>query len=495
MAVSPRKAQNPLVLALDIGSSASRARLYDAAGTPIRGTRNRIPHTIQTGPDGSAVVDADLVLQNVSEVIGAALATGTFWDRIEAVAMDTFASSLVGVAEDGAALTPCLTYADARSAGQVLELRAELDEAAVQQRTGCRFSTSYLPAQLRWFYQTQPELAVRVARWLSLGEYIYARLLRQHAASYSTAAWTGMFNRHAAEWDAELVSWAGARIEQFSPIHDTSEPLDGAGSEAAQRWPALAHARWFPAVADGYSSNVGSGAVDGGTLALAAGTSGALRVLIDGVPEEVPSGLWCYRIDRHRSLYGGALNDAGRLALWLRTNLRLPDDDAVLNAALAAPPFPGTPVVLPFLTGERSPGWASSAKATFIDLTATTSALHLWRGAMEGLAFRYALIADQLAIVAPLATRIVASGGVVETTPGWLQIVADVLGRPVARSEERNATMWGTALIVLDVLAPDLPRAHPKMGDPVPPQPQNLPYYRDAQARQQQLYASIVNQE
>lgn len=483
------------MLALDIGSSASRARLYDAAGAPLRRTRHRTPHQIQSGPDGSAVLDPDLVLRNVSEVIDATLATGTYWNRIGAVAMDTFASSLVGVDADGVALTPCLTYADSRPSAQVLALRAELDEPVVQQRTGCRISASYLPAQLRWFYATNPDLANRVARWLSLGEYIFARLLGQHAASYSTAAWTGLLNRHTACWDEAMIAASGARIDQFSPLHDTTEPLDGSGSEAARRWPALAEARWFPAVADGFSSNVGSGASDSSTLALAAGTSGALRVLVDGVPKQIPAGLWCYRVDRRRSLLGGALNDAGRLALWLRTNLNLPQEDAAVDALLASPPAAGTPAVLPFLTGERSPGWATSASAAFVDITATTRAPDLWRGAMEGLALRYGLIADQLASVAPLATRVVASGGVVETTPSWLQIVADVLGRPVARSEERNATMWGTALIALDVLAPDTPRPNPRTGDAVTPQPNHIPYYQEALARQQDLYARLIADE
>ena len=60
------------------------------------------------------------------------------------------------------------------------------------------------------------------------------------------------------------------------------------------------------AVADGYASNVGSGATDAGAMALSAATSGALRVLVQGVPEHVPTGLWCYRVDRRRSLLGGA---------------------------------------------------------------------------------------------------------------------------------------------------------------------------------------------
>ena len=98
-------------------------------------------------------------------------------------------------------------------------------------------------------------------------------------------------------------------------------------------------------------------------------------------------------------------------------------------------------------------------------------------------------------MVAPLATRVVASGGVVETTPGWLQIVADVLGRPVVRSEERNATMWGTALIALEAIAPDTPRPQPRTGDPIAPNPNHIPYYQEALVRQQQLYTRLIGDE
>src|SRR3712207_4556228 len=198
MAVPLNQAQDPLVLALDIGSSAARVRVIDATGAAVRKTRGRIAHAIRTGPDGEAVLDPDLVFQNVVKLIDAALASNAFWSRIEGVAMDTFASSLVGVDAAGAALTPCLTYADSRAATQVLELRREYEEAAVQQRTGCRFSTSYLTAQLRWLHATQPELARRVVRWVSLGEYLYGRLLDQYAVSLSTAAWTGLLDRAAA---------------------------------------------------------------------------------------------------------------------------------------------------------------------------------------------------------------------------------------------------------------------------------------------------------
>ncbi|MGH2600687.1 MAG: FGGY family carbohydrate kinase, partial [Dehalococcoidia bacterium] len=278
MSLSLRKAHDPLVLAIDIGSTASRSQLFDATGTPLRGTRQRVPHAFTTAPDGTSVIDPDQVLRDISSMIDGVLASAKSGGPVAGVAMDTFASSVVGVDDKGAPLTPCYTYADARPAAQVAQLRQEQDEAAIQQRTGTRFGSGYLPARLRWFRAEQKDVADRVHRWLSLGEYVYAHLLGQYAASYSTAAWTGLLDRAAGTWDAELIQASGGRVEQFSPLHDTSEPLKGAGTPAAKRWPALARARWFPAVTDGYASNVGSGATDSTTIALSAATSGALRV-------------------------------------------------------------------------------------------------------------------------------------------------------------------------------------------------------------------------
>src|SRR5690349_8115272 len=163
----------------------------------------------------------------------------------------------------------------------------------------------------------------------------------------------------------------------------------------ASRWPALAGSVWLPAAADGIASNIGTGAIGEEAVALAAATSGAIRVLLHHVPATVPAGLWCYRVDRDRSLLGGAVNDVGRMVSWLNQALRLPG-----KLDLSAPPDPGTPLVLPYLSGERSTGWAAAARATFAGVSPATTAAMLARGAMEGVAFSLARIAGQLTTAA-----------------------------------------------------------------------------------------------
>ncbi|HJY24978.1 MAG TPA: FGGY family carbohydrate kinase, partial [Actinomycetes bacterium] len=275
--------------------------------------------------------------------------------------MDTFASSLVGMDASGRALTPCYTYADSRCAAYVTQLREQLDEAVVQQRTGTRLHTSYLAPRLLWLQDVQPELVRRVSRWVSLGEYVQQRLLGTTVAGTPTAAWTGLLDRRTGQWDSEMLAASGVDRNQLSPVQDPGIPIEGvARAQVARRWPALAPAAWFPTIADGLSSNLGTGAADASTAAAAAATSGAVRVLVDGIPESIPSGLWCYRVDTGRSLLGGAINDVGRLVAWLRSTLRLVDDDTLLDAVLAGEPDRASPAVVPFLSGERSTGWAAT---------------------------------------------------------------------------------------------------------------------------------------
>lgn len=483
-------AQDPLVLVLDIGSTSSRAAIYDATASAVAGLDYALPHSFDTRADGTVELDPERAVDAVAQLITHLTDWPRLGKRVKGFAMDTFASSLVAVDRGGRALTACHTYADTRPARQVQELREEMDEAAAQQRTGCRFHTSYLPARLRWFQEAEPSVWARAARWLSLGEHIYARLTGYLATSLSTAAWSGLLNRTTAQWDARLLSAIDVSPEQLSPLRDTSQPLEEVGARVARRWPRLSEALWFPAVADGYASNVGSDAGDARTMGLAAATSGALRVLVPGTPPRVPPGLWCYRVDSGRSLLGGALNDVGRVLDWGRKQLGIPTRS--LQQLLDAPPRKRLPVVLPFLTGERSPGWAADARAVFTDVSETTSSEDLLRAAMEGVALRYALIAEQLTEVAPGAARIVASGGVINVAAGWLQIMADVLGRPITRVAETRATLRGTALLTLDVLAPDVPRSPTALAETYAPQPENADYYREALARQERVYAALI---
>ena len=219
---------DPLVLALDIGSTATRGGVHDASGRRVHGLQHKVPHAFTVAPDGTSVIDPDQVTAEVEQVLDAVTGDPRLGTRIAGVAMDTFAASLIAVEVAGRARTPCLTHADSRSADAVTALRAELDEHAVQQRTGTRLHTSYHAPRLRWFAAVQPRVVAEAALWWSLGEYVLARLVGHPLAGTSTVAWTGLLDRRTGELDAELLAAAGVGPERLSPPRDVPQPAPSA---------------------------------------------------------------------------------------------------------------------------------------------------------------------------------------------------------------------------------------------------------------------------
>lgn len=487
--VEPEQATTPFVVALDIGSSGTRGAVYDAAGVPLSGHRHKVEHSFTTTGDGTSVVDADQLVDEIAAVLDAVL-HDKLTDRIAAVAIDTFSMSLIGVDADLRAVTPCYTYADSRAAGEVARLRAELDEAEVQQRTGARLHTSYLAPRLRWLRSTEPGLWGKVRRWVSLTEYVHLRLIGAATAGTSVAAWTGMLDRRTGDWDPMLLEAAGIDPESLSAVADHHTPIVAA-HDVTKRWPALRGTAWLPGLSDGISSNVGAGGTGPAAVVVSAATSGAVRVLLDGIPPELPSGLWCYRIDARRSLLGGALNDVGRAFGWLNDTLRLPEDGD-LDATLTAEPSTTTPMVLPFLTGERATGWAGSARAVFTGVSAGHGPSDLARGMVEGIALSYGRVFEQLIGLSGAPERVLCNGRIGTAIPGLLTVLADVLQQPISPVTLKRATLHGTALLALEHAAPDVERLDVTVGDAATPHAERAAHYRDRATEFARVYDGVI---
>lgn len=502
--VAPRRADAPLVLSLDIGTSSVRAMLFDRLGRAVEGMTARQGYELDTTTEGAAVTDPDAMVDRlwrcIDEVLERAAALS---GKIEGVASCTFVSNVLGVDEQGQAVTPLMTYADTRSAGEIDGLRREFDQEAVHQRTGCLFHTSYLPAQLRWFAHTRPENFRQVKRWMSIGEYIEGQVSSREAAktdsgsgvTYSVASWTGLLNRRRLVWDAPLLALLPIDAEQLSPLVDVDSPLRGMRGHLLDRWPALRDVAWFPAVGDGAAANVGSGCVTPERVALTMGTTSAVRLVTEEEVEHVPDGLWCYRLDRRRSVPGGALTEGGNVFTWMQQTLQLPDLPELEVALADMEPDGHGLTVLPFLAGERSPGWAGDARATLHGLSLATAPLDIVRGGMEAVAYRMGLIFDRLAPLLPPDFQVVASGGALRKSPVWLQIIADVLGQPVATCDVEEASARGAAVLALEALGvlDDLGQVSPSTEAVCEPDAERHICYTAAVERQLALYTRLID--
>lgn len=488
-------AEPPYILALDIGSSSARALLFDRRGATVEGVEGRQTVTVRTSPPGAHEFDPDDLLEHIFACLDQALAqAGPLAGAIIGVGVATFVNNILGLDAAGRAIFPLTTYADARAAGEVSGLRADFDETETHHRTGCRFHPSYLPARLRWLHRSDPARFAQVAHWVSIAEYIELKLFGQAAVSYSVASWTGLLDRRQLIWDAPLLSQSPITNLHLSPLTDFNRPHFDLRPAFAARWPALAQVPWFPAIGDGAAANIGSGAVGPTRVALTVGTTTALRAVLETDIPTLPPGLWCYRVDGRRSLPGGALTEGGSVYAWMGERLRLGDREAVETALSALPPDGHGLTILPFFSGERAPGWVGDARATIHGLTLGTSALDVLRAGMEAVAYRIVLVYEMLASLLPAEPQIIASGGGLAASPTWLQIIADALGRPITLSQAAEATARGAALLAFATLGllPDLAAAPDLLGPTCAPDPERHALYRQAIARQQDLYARLV---
>lgn len=478
-----------MILTLDIGTSSARATLFDARGARIESGEHRVLYEPRTTADGGVEHDAALLLDAAARCVDGALAQAR---DVRGVGICTFWHGLLGFDAAGRPVTPVYSWADTRSADAVDDLRARLDERAVHARTGCHLHSTYWPAKIRWHTGLPGRPAVE--RWGSIGELLAREWLGEAATSISMASGTGLFDQGAARWDAEMLAVAGIDERRLFPLRDRGEPWTRLREPWARRWPALRDAAWFPAVGDGAAGNIGSGGIGAGRVAINLGTSAAVRLVCADPPRETPWGLWRYRVDRKLSVVGGALSEGGNVYAWCVDALRLPPEPLLERELAAAAMRDHGLALLPFLAGERSPGWNARARGAVAGLSLATTPIEILHAALESVALRLALVYERLAPLADPRHEIVVSGGAVVNSRTWAQMIADALGRPIIVSVESEASRRGVALLTLDALGlpPGLAGAPVPGGERVEPDPRRRDRYRDAAARQQHLYDALL---
>lgn len=493
-----------MILVLDLGSSSTRAMLYDEQANALPDAMARMKFDFAVAEDGRSEDDANAAFARVVQALDTlhAIAQQRRPGNITHLAISAYASSLVCLAEDGRPLSPVYTYADTRCAADARALRAQHDEMDALQRTGCRIRANYLPARIAWLRRTQPELFAQTRWFTSLSDVIMLRLFGRMSAGISIASWTGLLNRATSDWDAQWLAMLGILKEQLPPIAASDSTLKNLLPAWQARWPLFKDAICHPPVGDGAAANIGSGCVDPSRIAVTIGSTAAMRVVSSRNTQHaslVNPALWSYRVDHAHDLIGGATTEGGNVMAWARATLQLPDAGA-LEAAIAKMKSDAHGMtVLPTFAGERSPGYAEDIRATLHGLSLDTSPVEIVRALMEGIALRLATICDALreSGVANKDATLAASGGALQASPAWCQIIADAAGVPLEVAEVPEATSRGAALLATgNWLSSERALANNPIANSSSiiyhPNPQHHSIYRAAMARQQELYAKLV---
>jgi gluconokinase len=435
------------VLAVDVGSSSVRAQLHGEDAAPV-GDDAQLPY---------ATNDPDEVVELTREAIERASDGGD----PGAVASACFGHSLLALDSHGRPLTPTLMWRDMRSADHARALGLRFP--GLHERTGCLPHSSYWPAKLAWLREEQAAIFSVAARFVTFAEYLYERLRGERAPiSLSMASSTGLLSLETRAWDVELLDALHVDAAQLPRISD--EPVDG----------------WHPALFDGAASNIGTACVRSTRAALTVGTSGAVRVLHERISPAPRGRLFLYRVAGDRVLEGGALSDGGNLTRWLEETV----GDA--GAVADRPPAAHGLAFLPFLAGERGPWWNDRAIGGVIGLTLATTPADLRQAALEGVALLFREILDAL----PEVEELVATGGALLHDADWMQIMADVLERPVVESAVEEGSVRGAVVSVLErrgVTPPPAP-----VGRTFEPRAERADAYRAAGERLRELYAKLA---
>ena len=473
-------------MTLDVGTSSVRALLFDPRGRALPRSETRIEYRPRVGTDGAQEVAPAGLERLVHRVI-----SGTVPHAgrapIAAVGVSTFWHGVLGLDAGGRPTTPLVLWSDTRSWRQADRLRDLLDGDAVRRRTGCPVHPSYWPSKLAWLREVAPDTWSRTARWVSFGDLLYLRLFGELATSPSMASGTGL-RRLAGGWDRELLDLLGLREEQLpAEAPELCRPRPA----VRRRWPQLADAVWLCAAGDGALANLGSGCVGPSQRALTVGTSGALRAITEELPEHLAAGLWCYLLEPGRYVVGGSLSNGGNLYAWLMRTLRV--EEAGLEARLRRMRPAGSGLsFLPLLAGERSPGFAPHATGAIAGLTQATTADQIVHAGLEAVALTFAGVDQALDETVPGARRLVASGAGLLSSPVWVQMMADAIGKPVAVSRSAmEASSVGAAVQALARLG--IRRRPPsRAGRNVEPRDEAGAAYAEARRRQGWLYTTLI---
>jgi gluconokinase len=471
---------NFLILVLDIGTSSVRAALYDTKGNVLPATMVKNERQLTKTDDGGAEIDALEAFAQIEKAIDDVLKkSAKIKGEIEYVAASSFWHSLVGVDVKGKPTTKVFGWADTRSTKYVADLRKKFDETAVHNRTGARFHSSFWTAKLLWLRKDYAKIFTKTDRWLSFSDFAALKLFvkpsGKHLAvpsasagsqqdscledgitiftSVSMASATGIFDIRQNDWDTDLIKFLKLKRENLPQIVAEDSQTFQLNKPYQKRWERLKNAKWFAAIGDGAANNIGAGCVNKEKAALMIGTSGAMRVAFAGdAPKKIPSGLWCYRIDRKRIIIGGALSDGGGLYGWLKENFRLKDDDNKTEQEIEKRLPDGHGLTfLPFLAGERGTGYHETAHGAVLGLKSSTDTIDIVQAALESVAYRFAEIHDQLNKVCKLR-EIIASGGALRESPVWTQIIADILAANLSLPDVREASSRGAVLLALETI-------------------------------------------
>lgn len=429
------------ILALEVSTSSAKAMIF-STDKGIRGVfsvpyKDNVNDVVSQDPEGvcRAVVECARALIERENCSIDAVGLGSTWHSL--LLLDKHRNPVGRIK----------TWANTQAAPTASRYRKdEKFKRWFYQRTGCMVHSIY--PIWKYVHAKEQGLIDSDGYLSSQPEYVFEKLTGQVRVSRSIASGTGFMNIHTLEWDGEILDFAGIKISQLAPLYEMEETVP-LSCEAASELGIKSGTPVTLAGPDGALNQIGAGALGKGIMTMSVGTSGALRVASDiPVLPDDPS-TWCYYVAEGKRLAGAATSGAGNCIEWFGQKLNLGNlGYRRLDELASRVNKDDAPVFLPFLYGERCPGWEDGRTGGFFGLKPHHEIGHLHYSILEGILFNLYqcyIVLEQLA-GAPEEIRI--SGGI-ENSPWWLQMAADIFQREIHTSNIEHASTMGAVAVAL----------------------------------------------
>ena len=446
----------PPVLALDQGTTSSRAVLFDADGRTRAAAQREFPQLFPA--PGEVEHDPEAIwasqLDTAKEVLaggGEPAALGITNQRETVVLWDR---------DTGRAVTNAVVWQSRVSAPVCDRLRADGLEPLFTERTGLLLDPYFTGTKLTHLFESTPGLRERCARGGVLAGTVDSFLVwrltggRRHVTDAGNASRTLLFNLHTGDWDDELCGLLGV------PRACLPEVVDSSG-DVGETDPAVLGVR-LPIrglAGDQQAATFGQGCRTPGTAKNTYGTGCFLLMNTGEIPVPSANRLLTtvgWRIaGRTTYCLEGAVLVAGAAVQWLRDGLGLFENAAEVEALAETVPDAGGVTFVPAFVGLGAPYWRPDARGTIAGITRGTTRGHIARAALEAIAHRTRDVAEAMnadlsslrergTAALPALTVLNADGGA-SRNDLLMQTQADLLGVPVRRAAVTETTAFGAA--------------------------------------------------
>ena len=434
------------MIGADVGSQSVKAVLMDPGGAVLAcaGRPCSMAHPHSGWAEQRPEDWREALAGAVQEVCRAA---GVAGGEVAALGLASQVDGVVALDDNGEALRPAIIWLDRRAEDQAERFVAQVGPRRLAQLTGLQPDASHSGPKAMWLADKEPDTVHR-ARWLApVGGYLTGWLCGEVVQDHANASSTMLYDIARRDWSPELVAAAGldpAQLPAILPAHATAGMLSSAAARALGLSSGCAVA---VGTGDDHAATVGAGAHEPGVVVDVTGTAEpvttpAAKAVIDG---EGLVETHAHAIDRMLLVENPGFVSGGSTA-WLAGLLGMASQGELFEAAEQARPGSDGVLFLPALSGAMAPRWNASMRGCFAGLALGQDARQLSRAVLEGCAYALRDVVDRFDALGVGAGELRVVGGGARSRL-WMQIKADVTGRPVRRVLCEEATAAGAAML------------------------------------------------